>query len=163
MKQAQIKRLLPSVFQRTARRENPLSAILDVMEMLHAPSEAALDNLDSLFDPRRTADKFVAYLASWVDLEVFLNMSGVGRKPSAIALSTGLGRLRELTASAATLSRWRGTRRGLLLFLQVATGSTEFDINDQVIEDGRVKPFHLQVTAPGHLEGHRDLIGGLSN
>ena len=85
-------------------------------------------------------------------------MSGVGRKPSAIAPSTGLGRLRELTASAATLSRWRGTRKGLLLFLAVATGSTEFDINEQVIEDGRVKPFHLHVTAPRHLEGHGDLI-----
>ena len=158
MKQAQIKTLLPFVFQRTGRPGNPLDAILELMELLHAPSEASLNDLDRFFDPRRAPDKFVAYVATWVDLGMLLDTSGLGQRTSAIAPSVGVGRLRELTASAATLSRWRGTRKGLLLFLEIATGSKEFVIDEQVIEDGCLKPFHVRITAPARLEDQRALI-----
>ena len=139
MKKGQIKRLLPAVFQGAVRPGNPLSAILDVMESMHVPSEAALDSLDVNFNPYRAPDAFVPYLASWVDLEVLLDVPRSESPTSMPSLSTGLGRLRELTAAAVTLSRWRGTRKGLCLFLETATGAKGFDVDEQVVgADGKV-------------------------
>ena len=157
MKKAQIKRLLPAVFQRAVQPSSPLMAILDVMETLHAPVESTLDSVHLNFDAYRAPDSFVPFLASWVDLEVLMDVPSTGTA-SAPALSTGVGRLRELTAAAATLSRWRGTRKGLSLFIETATGA-KVDIDEQVRgSDGKIKPFHIRVTAPKLLEGHRILI-----
>lgn len=159
MKKEQIKRLLPSVFQRTADPGSPLLAILEVMEAMHAPSEAALENLPVTFNPYRTPDAFVPYLASWVDLEVLLDSPRGLRTSAAASLSTGSGRLRELTAAAMTLSQWRGTRKGLQLFLETATGMSGFVIEETVTgADGKVKPFHVRITAPGQLSKHRALV-----
>lgn len=159
MNEAQLKRLLPSVYQRTARPGSPLSAILGIMQAMHAPSESVLASLDETFDPRRTPDRFVPYLASWVDLEVLMDIPRVGGASSTATLSTGLGRLRELTAAAVTLSRWRGTATGLRLFLETATGTHGFEIDDRVLNtDGSAKPFHLRITAPSSLLEHRVLI-----
>jgi phage tail-like protein len=159
MKKARIKRLLPAVFQRAVEPGNPLFAILDVMEDMHAPSESALDSLDVNFDPYHAPEAFVPYLASWVDLEVLLEAPHTGSPSSTPSLSTGLGRLRELTAAAATLSQWRGTRKGLCLFLETATGLGGFEVNEQVLNgDGKVKSFHIRITAPSELAGHRVLI-----
>ncbi|SRR6266849_1304475 len=154
-----IERLLPSVFQNTALPGNPLFAILDVMETMHAPSEAALDHLHENFDPNRAPDAFVSYLASWVDLEVLFDVPRTKSPSSTPSLSTGLGRLRELTAAAAMLSHWRGTRKGLCLFLETATGVKGFEVDEQVRgSDGKIKPFHLRITVPGGVAGHRSLI-----
>jgi len=38
------------------------------MEALQAPDEAVLERLDAIFDPRRTTDEFVPFLAYWADL-----------------------------------------------------------------------------------------------
>jgi phage tail-like protein len=158
MKKEEIKRLLPAIFQSTAKAGNPLFAILDVMEMMHEPSEAALDSLEEKFDPYRAPDAFVPYLSSWVDLEVLLENARSTDTSSLPVPSTGLGRLRELTAAAAKLSRWRGTRDGLALFLKTATGAN-FEIDEQVFDgDGNLKPFHLRITGPKELEEHRVLI-----
>jgi phage tail-like protein len=154
-----IKRLLPSVFQNTAQPGNPLYAILDVMETMHAPSEAALDHLHENFDPHRAPDAFVPYLANWVDLEALFDPPRTKNPSWTPSLSTGLGRLRELTAAAATLSQWRGTRKGLCLFLETATGAKGFLVDEQVRgSDGKVKPFHLRITVPKGLAEHRSLI-----
>jgi phage tail-like protein len=159
MKREQIKKLLPAVFQSTARPGNPLFAILDVMEAMHAPSEAALDSIEVNLDPYRAPDAFVPYLASWVDLEVLLDLPRTQSPSSTPTLSTGLGRLRELTAAAVTLSRWRGTRKGLGLFLETATGAKGFEVDEQVVgADGKIKPFHLRITAPKKMAEHRILI-----
>lgn len=159
MKKAQIKRLLPSVFQHGVQPGSPLSAILDVMESMHAPSESAMDHLAEMFDPHRTPDAFVAYLASWVDLEDLLDIPRSEGASSTPRLSTGVGRLRELTAAAVTLSHWRGTCKGLTLFLETATGMGGFEVDEHVVGiDGKAKPFHLRITAPGELTGHRSLI-----
>jgi len=159
VKKGQIKRLLPSVFQRAVQRGNPLYAILDVMETMHAPSESALDHLDVTFNPNRAPDGFVPYLASWVDLEVLLDVPHSEGPSSTPSLSTGLGRLRELVVGAATLSHWRGTHKGLCRFLETATGAAGFKVDEQVRgKDGKVKPFHLRVTAPKGLVQHRKLI-----
>jgi phage tail-like protein len=159
VKKGQIKRLLPSVFQRAVQPGNPLSAILDVMETMHAPSEAALDNLEANFNTHRAPDAFVPFLASWVDLEVLLDVPHKEKSASTASLSTGLGRLRELTSAASTLSQWRGTHKGLRLFLETATGAKGFDVDEQVRgKDGRIRPFHVRISAPKELAQHRVLI-----
>lgn len=158
MKSERIKRLLPAVIARTATEGSPLAAILVVMQQMHAPTEALLSNLDQIFDPRRTPDSFVPYLASWVDLDSLLAERADKRGP-AYSLSTGLGRLRELTASAAMLSQWRGTRRGLEAFLRIATGIQNFKVEENVAgADGRAKPYHLRVTVPPEAVMHLALI-----
>jgi phage tail-like protein len=161
MKRTEIEQLLPVVFQRTVSPENPLTALLEVMEVLHEPSEMALQNLDAALDVRRAPDAFVPFLARWVDLEPLFegapHEASIERRRQPI--TTGLGRLRELVATAAQLSRWRGTARGLLLFLQTATGVTGFAIDEQVPgPDGVARPYHVRVRAPASTAPHRILI-----
>ncbi|MBN1206798.1 MAG: hypothetical protein JXB05_18085 [Myxococcaceae bacterium] len=145
MRSAEILRVLPGVFQRTARSGSPLVALLGVMEALHAPSEATLEELDALFDPRRAPDRFVPFLARWVDLD--------------LPVTTGLGRLRELVAAGVELSRWRGTARGLLLFLSTATGRRDFELEERVPgPDGLPRSFHIRVRAPAELSPHRPML-----
>src|SRR5260370_24846962 len=106
MKREAIAHLLPEVFQRAIRPETPLSAILDVMEGLHAPSEKILKELSATFDPRRTPDRFVPFLAAWVDLDWLFEPFLDERRTSASAplqVSTGVGHLRELIAAATVL------------------------------------------------------------
>jgi hypothetical protein len=74
-------------------------------------------------------------------------------------VTTGLGRLRELVAAAVDISRWRGTARGLLLFLTTATGRTDFEVDEAVPgPDGLPRPFHVRVRAPSEVEAHRLLL-----
>jgi phage tail-like protein len=168
MKRSEIEGLLPGVFQRTLRNDdsaaprsgNVLDALLDVMEALPAPSAAVLKGLDTTFDPRRTADEFVPYLAGWVGLDrLFDPGSSVARRGHSRApFSTGLGRLRELTASAAWLSKWRGTAPGLRRFLPIATGETAIQVDDHVDRKGKQRLFHFTVRVPAGLKPHRALI-----
>jgi phage tail-like protein len=160
MKRVEIERLLPSVIERTVQLRGPLAAILDVMEALHLPSEAALARFDAAFDPRRTSDDFVPYLARWVDMDRLFDQprGPATSQRSRRAISTGSGRLRELVASAAYLSRWRGTAKGLQRFLRTATGENDFDIKENVDGDGRPKAFHFVVIAPASISPHQRLI-----
>lgn len=152
MNRETIETLLPVNFRRALQPLSPLSALLDVMESMVAPSEATLVGLDRFFDCRRTPERFVPYLARWVDLGPLLDRLaeelGPGEFPS------GNGRLRDLVALAAHLSLWRGTRRGLVEFLEVGTGLTGFDVEEHA--GGR--PFHLRFTAPPGAEQYRALI-----
>jgi phage tail-like protein len=158
MKRNEIEQLLPEVFRRTARPGSPLFALLEVMEALHAPPEAVLDQLDGYFDPYRAPERFVPFLARWVDLAYLL----VDEEPEAATAPSfpgGLGRLRELVTSAARLSKLRGTVRGLVLFLEMATGISGFRIEEQVPgENGVPRPFHMRVRAPATSEPLRRLI-----
>jgi len=160
MKRAEIERLLPSVIQRTVQLESPLAAVLDVMETLHLPSETALARLDAAFDARRTTEDVVPFLARWVDLDwLFRETRSIGTiARSRPTISTGIGRLRELVSSAAYLSRWRGTAKGLQHFLQRATGEANFEIKENVDRDDRPKLFHLVVVAPASMRPHQALI-----
>ena len=162
MKQNAIKHLLPGIFQRSAVEGNPLSAILDVMEGLHAPSEEKLRTLAANFDPHRAPDAFVPFLARWVDLDRLFEKpveeNRSGQSPPRL-LPTGLGCLRELIATAAYLSQWRGTAKGLLLFLETATGASGFEIEEQVLgPDKRPRPFHFLLRAPRELLPYHALI-----
>ena len=161
MKQTEIKHLLPGIFQRTLREGNPLSAILGVMEGLHAPSEETLRRLETNFDPRRAPAPFVSFLAHWVDLDRLFEraLEAQSRPSTPRTLPTGLGRLRELVATAAYLSQWRGTSKGLLLFLGTATGLDGFEIDERVpVLGGKSQPFHFRLRAPAEASTFRSLI-----
>ncbi len=160
MKQAEIARLLPGIFQRTLNENSLMYALLGAMETLQAPSEAALEHIETWFDPRRAPDPFVPFLASWVDLDrIWLEGStGLSAAPSR-EFPSGMGRLRELVAAAAYLSQWRGTAKGLRYFLEVATGIQGFVINEQVPgADGKPQPFHIQVLIPDAARAYRPMI-----
>ncbi len=160
MKTSEIEQLLPGIFQRTLQPGRPLAALLELMESLHAPAEGVLDRLDEAFDPRRAADRFVPMLARWTNLERLFEQRLRGKEvaPHQV-MPTGLGRLRELIAGASYLSQWRGTRKGLLLFLEIATGIEGFDIDEHVLDaDGLPRAFHLRVSAPAAADPYRDLI-----
>lgn len=159
MKRNEIEGLLPDVIRRTAYPGSVLAALLDVMEAHHAPSEEVLATLDSFFDPYRTPDEFVPYLAGWVDLLRFLDEAPEGSNLGDVTFAGGLGRLRELIAAAAHLTRWRGTAHGLVLFLETATGVSGFVIEEDVTgPDGRLVPFHLRVVAPADAQPAEILI-----
>jgi P2-related tail formation protein len=163
MKRNEIEQLLPEVIRRTIRPGNPLAALLEVMEALHAPSEEVLAELDRYLDPYRAPDSFVPYLARWVDLQRFLSEFRESEPssggPASVPFAGGLGRLRDLIAAAATLSKWRGTARGLLRFLETATGVHGFEIDETVPgPDGNPRPFHLRVRAPAASKRYRALV-----
>jgi phage tail-like protein len=175
MKQSEIEELLPEVFRRTLPRErpvvpgaaaakdsNPLEGLLEVMEKLQAPSEDVLQRIDTFFDPRRTTDEFVPYLAYWADLtrlfDETLNLKEDQFAFARSSIASGVGRLRELIASAAYLSQWRGTKKGLLAFLQIATGFVDFDIQENVDLNGQPRPFHVSIHAPKESAQYSNLI-----
>jgi len=159
MKRTEIERLLPGIFQRTVRPGNPAFALLEVMEALHAPSEAILEDVHRIFDPHRTPEAFLPFLARWVNLErLFAGSRDRGSLRSSFLLTTGRGRLRELIAAAADLWRWRGTRKGLVLFLETATGVRGFEILGDTRDDGTPEPFGLVVRIPAAAARHEPLI-----
>jgi phage tail-like protein len=156
MKSSDIAALLPAVFRQTAEDGTPLSALLQMMEELHEPSERVLADVNAFFDPRRAPDEFVPYLAAWVDLTRFV--SGSSRRGNEVEWPIPVGQLREWVAAAARLSRWRGTPAGFRLLLETATGISGFQIREGVDRDGRSRPFHLQVRAPKAALPYRALI-----
>ncbi|HZU69823.1 MAG TPA: hypothetical protein VFA09_21300 [Ktedonobacteraceae bacterium] len=160
MKLNEIEQMLPGVFQRTVLEGTPLFALLEVMEDLHAPDEAVLDQLDAFFDPYRAPDTFVPFLASWVDLDrLLLAVPEEFEETAPPPLPSGIGRLRELVAAATFLAQWRGTAKGLLRFLETATGVQGFVIEEQVLgPDGEFKPFHLRVRVPQEAASYRMMI-----
>jgi phage tail-like protein len=147
MHRDEIEQLLPTVFQRGARRGSALSALLDAMTVFHAPIEEVLQQLPAVFDPRRTPDRFVPFLAAWLDL---------GR---VLPVTTGVLPLRELVANAATIAQTKGTARGLILLLETAVDVTGFVIEEEVHgADGRLRPFHVRIVAPAAALPHRALV-----
>ncbi len=156
MKRNEIERLLPTVIRRTIRQDNPSLAILEVMSALHEPSEALLGRLDGIFNPFRTPDAFVPFLARWLDLERIFDEPQAPASNGRSPITTGIGCLRVLTATASYLSQWRGTKKGLDHFLEIATGTQGFIIEET--GSGTDIPFHLRVVAPAAVKPHQSLI-----
>jgi phage tail-like protein len=150
MNQDGIKTLLPSMFRQAAGIGSPLSSIFGVMEGLHETTEDILGSLHAVFDPLRTPEQFVPFLAKWVDLDW---ITGEGSFPM------DTGRFRELIAIAWYLSQWRGSARGLLLFLETATGVQGFSIRENLTDGkGKVIPFHIEVAVPAEASPQLHLI-----
>ena len=157
MKRSGIERLLPNVFRRGIIPGGPLSALLEVMEVLHAPVENVIESMDRFFSPYQTPDEFVPLLAQWVDLDRFF-LTETPEGP-ALRIPNEVGRLRELVAMAAQLSQWRGTRKGLELFLETATGISGFGIDEEVRdENGSIRSFHIRIRVPADAGRYRALI-----
>jgi phage tail-like protein len=157
-----IEALLPAFMQRGAEANPELRALLASVAGLLAPMEQSFATLDVHFDPRRTDERFVPFLAAWVDLRrVFevsseLNASGQ-QQPSSVGVIGGS--LRELAAEAAFLSQWRGTERGLVRFLELATGSRGFVVDSRPRDaEGRLRPFHVVIEAPHSAQVWRGLV-----
>src|SRR3954449_5688171 len=130
MRRDEIERFLPAVYQlalhpfavadepetpdgpRTIGPDQLLGALLDTMEMLHAPVEDVLANLDRYIDPERAPARFVPFLASWLDLDWLLVASPDEPSPAAPLLATGLGRLRAPGTGAAVPPRCGGAPAG---------------------------------------------------
>ncbi len=167
MNSTEIARLLPDVFQYAImppaagviEPDRRMAAALGAMEVLHEPCEQVLQDLHRYLDPRQTPGRFVSYLAGWVDLDWLLLPGPDQPSASPIPLASGLGRLRELVAAASELARWRGTARGLLRFLDTATGIPGFTIEENVSSANRVpRAFHLWVRAPQAASPFQPLI-----
>ena len=154
MRRQAIERLLPAVYQRTAGPGGVLGAVLDVMELLHAPDEARLETVDDLFAPYRTPDAFVAFLASWVALDPFAppgSASGLagGARPATVPV----GRLRDLVATGAELAQWRGTATGLIGMIETALG-----LSGVQVQEPQGRAFHFVVRVPAAAAGQLDLV-----
>ncbi|MEV0428847.1 phage tail protein [Micromonospora sp. NPDC050495] len=148
MRRAAIERLLPAAYQRAAGPGSVLGALLDVMEALHAPDEAVLADVDSLFAPYRTPDGFVAYLTRWVAMDHVVAAPRADAPPP-----LPLGRLRDLVAHGALLARWRGTPYGMRTALELATGVTGFGLDEPAD-----RPFHVVVRVPPAAAGQLAVI-----
>lgn len=148
MRRAAIERLLPAAYQRAAGPGSVLGALLDVMEALHAPDEAVLADVDSLFAPYRTPDGFVAYLTRWVAMDHVVAAPRADAPPP-----LPLGRLRDLVAHGASLARWRGTPYGMRTALELATGVTGFGLDEPAD-----RPFHVVVRVPPAAAGQLAVI-----
>jgi phage tail-like protein len=81
-----------------------------IFESVLGPIEQMIDTLASYFDPRLAPREMLAWLASWVGIELDENWP--------------LERQRLLVLWAVTLYRLRGTRRGLREHLRLYTGRT---------------------------------------
>jgi phage tail-like protein len=167
MNSAAIATLLPGIFQSAlhpamagvVEPDRRLAALLGVMETLQGPAEDVLDGLHHHVDPRQAPPRFVPYLAGWVDLDWLLLATPGQPSETATPLASGMGNLRELVAAAVDIARWRGTARGLLSFLDTATGIPGFDVEENVTGDpSQARAFHLRILAPQAAETYRPLI-----
>ena len=94
---------LPTVYHGDAF----LGRFLLIFESILGPIERSIDTLADTLNPRLAPAELLPWLASWVGLEPDEHWP--------------LERRRELVAQAATLYRWRGTRRGLREHLRLYT------------------------------------------
>ena len=157
-----IEELLPSFVQRAATSDRALAGLLDAASGLVDPDVDRYAEIETLFDPRLTEESFVPYLAQWVDLgRVYEIPIPFQPRRGEAQPSVGHmgGSLRELVSLAAELSRLRGTRRGLVRFLEAATGVSGFRVEESVDdEEGEPIPFHIRLVAPEAARPQESLV-----
>lgn len=96
---------LPALYQSDAF----LARFLLIFQSILDPIEQTIDNTHHYFDPGMAPAHFLPWLASWVGLELDVELDEVSQ--------------RELIRRAVELSRWKGTRRGLREELKIRTGA----------------------------------------
>lgn len=158
MKHQNIKRLLPEVFQRTDQPGSALYAILETMEALTEPAEDILQQVPDYFNPYLSPEKFLPFLASWVDLDRFFPSLQQPTIEQCSVPKQNYGNLRELILAAPKLSKLRGTSAGLKLFLETATGQTGFEIKENSEINGEKQAFHIEIIAQKKAKKHSSLI-----
>lgn len=163
MKQEAIVERLPDIFKQAAAskdEQNPLPALLGVMEKMHARDEEILSGFGRYVDPRRTTDEFVPYIAAWVDYAwLLLDPPDNPYTDVVQPFAGGLGRLRELIAWAASESKWRGTSAGLVRLLERATGVQGYRVEETVLDkSGQPLPFRVRVIAPREAARYFELV-----
>ena len=140
MRSDHIARLLPLAYQHGYTPGSPLSALLGVMQELHAPSETVLGAVENLASPYHAPDQLVPYLVRWVAWD---------HLPATVPV----GRLRDLVAAAPVLAALRGTAAGLTGLLTTLCGTGGIRV-----EEPADRAFHLIVRVPAAAAGHLDLI-----
>lgn len=155
MQQAEILRLLPRVVQRSVLPGEPMDALLAAMSGLQEPTERLARDVLHLARPWQAPEAMLPYLARWLDVDGVLALGGDGEH----SLAGGTGQLRELLEAATQIAQWRGTARGLALFLRSATGVDGFVIEETVLDArGRVLPFVIRVVVPAAAAGQRSVV-----
>jgi len=158
MKRSDIISLMPSIFQRSVNVDDSLSALVDTMEGLQAPAEQVLDRLETYFNPHLTSDEMVPFLGKWVDLDwMWLDDEQLLRNHSNDSELT-VNALRKMVFKSFELAKWRGTLKGLIHFLEIATETQGFVIEENVDLHGQYKDFHLVVRSPKKLEHKKKMI-----
>jgi phage tail-like protein len=156
MERRRILRYLPENYQLAAVDERGvMSAMLGIMEAMHAPVDRVLRSIDSFFDPFRAPDAFVLMQASWLGLDRYFDWSGGVPGVGDARYPAGTDQLRLLIAEFPQLVRSRGTHRSLSRFLEVATGVRGF-----LVEDGKSadEAFHVVVDCPAEATPLEDLV-----
>ena len=158
MQTTDLLRLLPEIIRRTAQERTPLYALLQTMAALPMRDETILGALVAYFDAYRAPDRFVPFLASWVDLG-WLPVRDFEPGAGAVQGAVEVHRLRDLIAVAPRLAQLRGTAAGLALCLTTATGVAGVRVVDSGSGDMTVqRPFHLRVEVPRAAAPQRALI-----
>ena len=125
---------LPGIFKASLHQKNPLNAILTIAENLFADLNECIDQMDTYFDPLATPAtehrNFLAWLASWVELNLDEDWDEMEK--------------RRIIKDAADLYRYRGTCKGLKYMIELF-----FDVEAE-IEEWRW---------PGMVIGIRSTIG----
>lgn len=85
-----------------------MGRFLMIFESFWDPIESQIDNIWYYFDPKMTPSDFVPWLATWSDLALDERWTETQQ--------------RKLLESAARLYRMRGTKRGLVEYLEIYTG-----------------------------------------
>jgi len=156
MQAQRILRYLPENYQLAAADDRGvLWAMLGVMESMHGPVDRVLRSLDAYFDPFRAPDDFVLMQATWLGLDRYFDWSGGSPGLGEAQYAAGVDQLRLLVHDFPELVRSRGTHQSLTRFLEVATGTSGFGIEDGGATGG---PFHIIVHAPAAAVPLYDLV-----
>jgi len=117
---------LPSFFARGGLMDR----FLLIFESVLAPSVQLVDHIPLILDPRTMPADCLPWMASWLDLTLNENWPETRR--------------RDLIRAASELYRWRGTRKGLCLYLKTYAGVTP-ELEEEV---GQPHTFRVTLRVP---------------
>lgn len=130
--------LLPEVLRRAEAVDPIFQGLVLAMSDMRSPIVAHLDALHDRFDPDRATPGALLAMSRWLGIPD-------GHPIDARARAA-------LVREAIELARWRGTRSGLLRYLELALGVAGCEVRDDE------HPFHLVVRIPSELERERKRI-----